>query len=106
MSDCYFPINNNSFLRNDIIPLPELTAFIDECATKRQDPDRGRLTDEIKLVSANDGLWAIIIRFGLINDMRKWVSPDYTDTFIKSGKIEDNVKEGKNDITQEIQCGV
>ena len=74
MTDCYFPINNNSFLRDDIIPLPELTAFIDECATKRQDPDWGRLTDEMKLVSANDGLWAIIIRFGLISDVRKFQS--------------------------------
>ena len=35
-----------------------------------------------------------------------WVSPIITDTFIKRGKIEGNVKGGTHDITQEIQHGV
>ena len=35
-----------------------------------------------------------------------WVSPNSTDTFIKLVKIEGNVRDGANGITQEIQPGV
>lgn len=35
-----------------------------------------------------------------------WVSPISTDTFIKLVKIEGNVRDGANGITQEVQPGV
>ena len=35
-----------------------------------------------------------------------WVSPNFTDTFIKLVKIEGNVRDVTNGITQEIQPGV
>ena len=37
---------------------------------------------------------------------KEWVSPNSTDTFIKLVKIEGNVRDGANGITQEIQPGV
>lgn len=39
-------------------------------------------------------------------DLLYWVSPISTDTFIKLVKIEGNVRDGANGITQEVQPGV
>jgi len=46
----------------------------------------------------------IAIREGL--STAYWVSPISTDTFIKLVKIEGNVRDGANGITQEVQPGV